>query len=82
MESATKRVTKSVMCLTADPEVARLILVRSRTFAEIDHEIFFATIFLIFVDSRRTGDSYKQEDVHEILINCFVKHAQEKNVVM
>ena len=52
MESATKRVTKSVMCLTADPEVARLILVRSHTFAEIDHEIIFATIFLIFVDSR------------------------------
>ena len=77
-KSKKKRVTQSVMCLTADPEVARLIPVRSHTFAEIDHEIMFATIFLIFVDSRRTGVSYKQKDVHEVLINCFVRHAQEK----
>ena len=33
-------------CLTADPGVASLILARSHTFVEIDHEIIF-TVFLL-----------------------------------
>ena len=33
-------------CLNADPGVASLILARSHTFEEIDHEIFFTVVLL------------------------------------
>ena len=32
-------------------------------------------------DSRRVGVSYKQKYVHDVLVKCFVKLAQEKSVV-
>ena len=71
------------MCLTADPEVASLMLARSHTFVEIDHEIISAAILLPFADSRRVVVSYKRKNMHEVLVNCLqvVKLAQEKIVV-
>ena len=66
------------MCLTADLGVASLISVRSQTLAEIDHEIISMTILLPFADSRRIVVSYKRKFVHEVLVNGFVKLAQEK----
>ena len=37
--------------------------------------------FGVYADSRRVVVSYKQKDVHEILVNCLVKLAQENRVV-
>ena len=39
-------VAQSVACLTADPGVRSLILARSNTFVEIDHEIISTIILL------------------------------------
>ena len=69
------------MCLTADPGVASLILDRSHTFMEIDHEIISMAILLPSADSRRVVVSYKQKYVHEVLVNCLVKLAEEKSVI-
>ena len=49
---------------------------------EIDHEIISAVILLPSADSRRVVVSYKRMYVHEVLVNCLVKLAQEKSVVM
>ena len=68
------------MCLTADPGVASSIPAQSHTFAEIDHEIISMAILLPSADSRRVV-SYKRKYVHEVLVNCLVKLAQEKSVV-
>ena len=70
------RVAQSVACLTADPGVASLIAVESHTFAEIDHEIISTAFLLPSADTR----SYKRKYVHEVLVNCLVKLAQEKSV--
>ena len=43
---------------------------------EIDREIVSTT-----ADSRRVVVSYKGKYVHKVLVNCLVKHAQEKSVV-
>ena len=67
-------------CLTADLGVARSIPARSHTFVEIDHEII-STDILPSADSRRVLVSYKQKNVHKILVNPSVKLAQEKSVV-
>ena len=48
---------------------------------EIDHEIISTTIHLPSADSRRVGVRYKRKYVHEVLVNCLVKLAQEKRVV-
>ena len=48
---------------------------------EIDHEFFSMAILLPSADSRRVVVSYKRKYVHEVLINCLVKLAQEKSVV-
>ena len=42
-------------CLTADPGVASLILARSHTFVEIDHEIISTVILLPSADSFKKG---------------------------
>ena len=68
------------MCLTADPGIMSSIPALSHTFIEIDHEIISTVIFLS-ADSRRVVVSYKRKHVHEVLVNCLVKFAQEKNVV-
>ena len=69
------------MCLTADPGIASLILTRSNTFLEIDHEIISTAILLPSTDSRRVVVSYKKKYVQELLVNCLAKLAQEKSVV-
>ena len=64
------------MCLTADPGVTSLILVRFDTFIEIDHDIFlqpFSSLQLI-----QEGLLSVKSDA---LINHLVKHAQEINMV-
>ena len=68
-------------CLTADPGVGSLIPARSNTFAEIDHEIISTAILHPSTDSRRVVVSYKRKCVHEVLVNCLVKLAQEKSRV-
>ena len=68
-------------CLSADAGFASLILARSHTFADIDHDIISTAIFLLFDDSRRFVVSYKQKYVHEVQLNNLVKLAQEKGVV-
>ena len=65
-------------CLTADPVLASSIPARSHTFVEIYHEIIFTAILLPSPDPRRVVASYKRKYVHEVLINCLVKLAQEK----
>ena len=83
-ESLPGRIAQSVTCLaadtclTADPGVARSIPVRSNTFAKNDHE---TVTLLPSTDSRRVVVSYKRKYVHEVLVNCLVKLAQEKSVV-
>ena len=54
---------------------------KSHTFFEIDHEIISTVILLTSPDSRRVVVSYKPKYVYEVLVNCFVKLAQEKNQV-
>ena len=44
----------------------------------IDHEIISMAILFPSADSRRVVVSYKQNYVHEVLINCLVKLTQEK----
>ena len=57
-----------------------LILARSHSFVEIDHEIISTVILLPSTDSRRVIVSYKPKYVHKVLvlINRLVKLAQEK----
>ena len=74
-------VAQSVTCLTADPGVPSSILVQSHTFVEIDQEIISMVILLPSADSRMVDVSYKQKYVHEVLVNCLVKLAQQKSVV-
>ena len=74
-------IAHSVTCLTADPGVGSSILAWSLTFAEINHEIISTAILLPSADSRRVVVSYKGKYVHEVLVNCLVKLAQEKSVV-
>ena len=64
--------------LTADPGIVSSIPARSNTFVEIDYEIISMTIFLPSADSRRVVVSYKRKYVHEELVICLVKVAQEK----
>ena len=79
-------VAQSVTCLatdaslTADPAVASLIPAQSHTFVEIDHEIIFLRSFssLPLNHSRRVVVSYKRKYMHEVLVNCLFKLAQEK----
>ena len=78
-------IAQSVTCLatdaslTADPGVAGWIPTRSYTFVEIDHEIVSMVILLPSAESFKKGFvSYKQKHVHEVLVNCLFKLAQEK----
>ena len=66
-------------CLTAIPGVTSSIPARSHTFVEIDHEIISTVILLPSADSFKKGFvSYKQKYVHELLVICLFKPAQEK----
>ena len=68
----------TVTCLAADSGVASSILGGSHTILEIDHEIISTAILLPSAGSKRVGVSYKQTYVHEVLVNCLFKLAQEK----
>ena len=46
---------------------------------EIDHEIISKVILLPSADSRKVVVSYKRKYVQEVLVNGFVKLAQEKS---
>ena len=78
------RVAQSVTCLATDasptafPGVASSIPTRSHTFVEIDHEIISTVILLPSAESFKKGFSYKRKYVHEVLVNCLFKLAQEK----
>ena len=74
-------VVQSVTSPTAVPGVAILIPARSHTFTEIDHEIIFTAILLPSTDSKRVVVSYKGKYLHEVLVNCSAKLAQEKSVM-
>ena len=54
------------MCLTADPGFANLILARSHTFMDIDHEKNSTAILLPSADSRGVVVSYKRKYKHEV----------------
>ena len=79
------RVAQSVTCLatdvslTAAPGVASSIPARSHTFVEIDHGIISTVILLPSAESFKKGccqlQMYKRKYVHEVLVNCFFKHA-------
>ena len=56
------------MCLTANQDVASLIPAESHTFVEIDREIISTAILLPSTDSRRVVVSYKQKNVHKVLV--------------
>ena len=78
-------VAQSVTCLatgaslTADPGVASSILARPHTFVELDHEIISKVILLPSPESfKKVVVSYKRKYVHEVLVNCLFKLAQEK----
>ena len=65
--------------LTADPGGASSIPARSHTFMEIDHEIISTVILLPSAESfKMVVVSYKRKYVHEVLVNCLFKLAQEK----
>ena len=83
--SSTSLVAQSVTCLatdvslTPDPGVVSWIPAQSHSFVEIDHKIFSTVIILpsaaLF---KRVVVSYKRKYVHEVLVNCLFKLAQEK----
>ena len=84
-QSEPGRVAQSVTCLatdaslTADPGIPSSIPARSHTCVEIDHEIISTVILLLPLNhSRRVVVSYKRKYVHEVLVNCLFKLAQEK----
>ena len=62
-------------CLTADPGVTSLIQARSHTFVEIDYG---QSPPLSLIHPRRVVVSYKRKYVHELLVSCLFKLAQEK----
>ena len=67
------------MCLTADLGAVSLILARSHTFVEIDHEIISTAILISSPDQRVVYIvSYKRKYYHKVLVNHLVKYAEEK----
>ena len=78
-------VVQSVTCLTTDahlteePGIPSWIPAHSHTFVEIDHEIISRSFSsLLLKHSRSVVVSYKQNYVHELLVNHLFKLAQEK----
>ena len=82
------RVAQSVTCLetvaslTADLGVASSVPAGSHTFMEIDCEIISTVILLPSTESFKNDCCQLQAKVlHEALVNCLFKLAQEKSVV-
>ena len=66
-------------CLTSDPGVASLILARSHTFMEIDHDLISTVILLPSADAfKKVCCQLQAKYVHEVLVYHFFKLAQEK----
>ena len=77
MQSVTCLATDA--SLTADAGVASSIQDAFHTFVEIYHEIISTVILLISAESlRRLVVSYKPKYLHQVLVNCLFKLAQEK----
>ena len=82
IETIQGRVGQSVTYLAADtPRGREFNPARVHTFMEIDHEMISTVILLLSTDSRSVVVSYKQKYMHEVLVNCLVKRAKEKNLV-
>ena len=76
--SLSKNINPSLV-LVQPRKVASSIPARSHTLVEIDHEIISTVILLLPLNnSRRVVVSYKRKYVHEVLVNCLFKLAQEK----
>ena len=73
--SAVGNVSGTNASLTADPGVTSSIPTRSHTSVETDHEIISMVILLSSAESFK---SYKRKYVHEVLVNCLFKLAQEQ----
>ena len=68
---------QSVMCLTVDPGVVSLILARSHTFVEIDHEIISMVILLHSAALGILGSCRNQNNAHASARgpeNCYAFH--------
>ena len=67
-------------CLTADPGVASSIPAGSHTVLlwSLIMKLFLLSFSLQLNHSRRVVVSYKRKYVHEVLVNCLFKLAQEK----
>ena len=67
------------MSLATDPGVANLIPAQFYTFVEIDREVISTVILLPSTESfKKVVVSYKQKYVHEVLVECLFKLAQEE----
>ena len=60
----------------ANPGVVSLILARSHTFLEIDHEIFSTVILLQLIQEGMVSVT-KRMYVHKVLVKCLDRLAQE-----
>ena len=68
--------------LTADAGVASSILARSHTLVEIDYEIISPVSLLPSTESfKKDCCQLQAKYVHEVLVNCLFKLAQEKKCV-
>ena len=77
MQSVTYLATDG--SLTADPGVASSILARSILSWRLNHEIISTVILLPSAESFKKGCCQLQARfVHEVLVNCLFKLAQEK----
>ena len=72
-ENGPGPIAQSVVSRIADQGVVSLIPARSHTFIEIDCEIFSTVILLLPLTQ---GELVSVTS--EVLVNCLVKHAQEK----
>ena len=55
-----------------------LILVKSHTFMEIDHEIISTVILLLLLTQEGLLSDTKRKYVHKVLVNSLVKLAHEQ----
>ena len=69
-QQKTDRIAKLVTRLATDPGITSLVLARSHTFVEIDHEIISTVILIPSTESLR-------KYVHRVLDNRLFKLAQE-----
>ena len=68
-------------CLTADPGISSLIPARSHTFVKIDHEIISTAFSSLLLIQEGLLSVTSEKYVREVLVNSFIKLAQEKSVV-